>query len=95
MIRNESTESYGTMVIRREDEDIESLIKRFKKKVNRSGILRELKIKSFYEKPSVKLKRKINEARSRRLKDQIKLEKIEKLKKSKKTGEKYHDYSNK
>jgi small subunit ribosomal protein S21 len=62
----------GLVVIRRDNEDIESLIKRFKKKVNNSGILREVRAHSFYEKPSVKRKRKEKEAKIRREKDALK-----------------------
>lgn len=69
-------EASGIMVVTRDNEDIESLIKRFKKKVNRSGILREVKIKSHYEKPSEYKKRKANEAKIRLIKDQIKFSKI-------------------
>jgi small subunit ribosomal protein S21 len=65
----------GILVVKRENEDIESLIKRFKKKVNNRGILRELKNHSFYEKPSVYKKRKQKEARIRKEKDEMKLKK--------------------
>jgi small subunit ribosomal protein S21 len=81
-------ERKGIIVVARENEDIESLIKRFKKKVNKSGILRELKIKSHYEKPSEHKKRKMNESRLRTIKDQLKLDKI------KKKGRKKEDDSN-
>jgi small subunit ribosomal protein S21 len=74
----------GIVVIRRDNEDIESLIKRFKKKVNRSGILREVKKASFYEKPSIAKKRKSNEATIRKIKDELKL----KLKRSNNKNEK-------
>lgn len=78
MVKTSNDEKSGTVVYVRDNEDIESLIKRFKKKVNRSGILRELKIKSAYEKPSEYKKRKRNEARLRLIKDKLKLEKIKK-----------------
>jgi len=76
MLRQRTDKIGGIMVVARDDEDIESLIKRFKKRVNRSGILREVKIKSYYEKPSELKKRKRNEARVRLIKDQIKFSKI-------------------
>lgn len=64
----------GIVVFRKGDsEDIDSLVKRFKKKVNSSGILRELKFKSFYEKPSVLKKRKRKEAQIRREKEEQKI----------------------
>jgi len=51
-------------VVRRKDESIDDLIKRFKRKFTKSGVLQELKEKAYYEKPSVKRKRK--SLRSRR-----------------------------
>ena len=72
MIQN-MDEKKGLVVIARYDESIDSLIKRFKKKVNRSGILREFKDSTFYQKPSIKKKRKRIEAAIRRVKDEQKL----------------------
>ena len=66
-------EKKGLVVIARYDESIDSLIKRFKKKVNKSGILREFKDSTFYQKPSIKKKRKRIEAAIRRVKDEQKL----------------------
>ena len=40
------------------DESFDSLLKRFNKKVQQSGILAELRRKEHFEKPSVKRKRK-------------------------------------
>ena len=40
------------------DEPIEVAIRRFRKKCERDGINRELKKRSFYEKPSLRKKRK-------------------------------------
>ena len=40
------------------DEGIDSLIKRFNKRVQQDGILAELRRGEFYEKPSIKRKRK-------------------------------------
>ena len=37
----------------RENESLERALRRFKKKWERSGVLKEVKRKSFYEKPSV------------------------------------------
>lgn len=72
MIQN-MDEKKGLVVIARYDESIDSLIKRFKKKVNRSGILREFKDSTVYQKPSEKKKRKRIEAAIRRSKDDQKL----------------------
>lgn len=70
-------DSLGVCVIKRDNEDIEILIKRFKKKVNMSGLQRDLKLKSYYEKPSVKKKRKTSEARARMIRDAQKRAKFE------------------
>jgi small subunit ribosomal protein S21 len=42
----------------RKNEDIESLIRRFKKKVSKAGITKEVRDKMYYEKPSDKRRRK-------------------------------------
>jgi small subunit ribosomal protein S21 len=49
-----------------EGESIESALKRFKKKIQKAGILSEIKRRERYEKPSVKRKRKAEAARKRR-----------------------------
>ena len=49
-----------------EDENIENALKRFKKKIQKAGILSEIKRRERYEKPSVKRKRKSEAARKRR-----------------------------
>ena len=51
----------------REHENIESALKRFKKKIQKAGILSEIKRRERYEKPSVKRKRKSEAARKRRV----------------------------
>ena len=48
-----------------ENESIESALKRFKKNVQKAGILSEIKRRERYEKPSVKRKRKAEAARKR------------------------------
>ncbi len=50
-----------------ENESIESALKRFKKKIQKAGILSEIKRRERYEKPSVKRKRKSEAARKRRV----------------------------
>jgi small subunit ribosomal protein S21 len=42
-----------------ENESFDSLLRRFNKKVQLDGTLRELRRREYYEKPSVKRKRKI------------------------------------
>lgn len=49
-----------------ETESIESALRRFKKKIQKAGILSEIKRRERYEKPSVKRKRKSEAARKRR-----------------------------
>ncbi len=50
-----------------ENESIESALKRFKKKIQKAGILSEIKRRETYEKPSIKRKRKSEAARKRRV----------------------------
>ncbi len=45
-------------VVATENESIDSLLKRFNKKVQQAGILSELRRREHYEKPSVRRKRK-------------------------------------
>ncbi len=52
----------------REDESLESALRRFKRKCEKSGILSELKKRQHYEKPSAKRKRKALAARKKSLK---------------------------
>ena len=47
----------------RDDESFESALRRFKRKVEKAGVLTELKKRQHYEKPSVKRKRKEMQAR--------------------------------
>lgn len=51
-------EHNGICVVKRPDETLEDLIRRFKKKFAKSGLVRELKEKSAYEKPSARKRRK-------------------------------------
>jgi len=55
-------------VIVREDEPFEQALKRFKKMCEKAGILSEIKKREFYEKPSVRRKKKLMAARKRLLK---------------------------
>jgi len=50
------------------NEPFELAMKRFKKEVEREGILSELKKRQFYEKPSVRGKKKAMAARKRLMK---------------------------
>ncbi len=46
----------------------DQLMRRFKKKVERAGILKDIRAKEFYEKPSAKRRRKKDEGRKRHMK---------------------------
>ncbi|MBQ3864673.1 MAG: 30S ribosomal protein S21 [Clostridia bacterium] len=49
-----------------ENESLESALKRFKRKTQRSGILAEVRKREHYEKPSVRRKKKAEAARKRK-----------------------------
>lgn len=72
----DDVERKGTTVVRREDEDQLNLVKRFKKKVQKHGIEREILLRQFYEKPSVRKRRKRAENLRRLRREQLKLEKF-------------------
>ena len=55
-----------------ENETFESALRRFNKKIQQSGILAEARRREHYEKPSVKMKRKLREAERRRKRRQRK-----------------------
>ncbi len=55
----------GICVYKKKDELFEAMIKRFKRKVNKSGILKEYKDKMEYVKPSIAKKKKILESKRR------------------------------
>lgn len=54
-------ENKGICVVKRKGEKDEDLLKRFKKKFAKSGVLREAKERMYYEKPSDKKRRKKNQ----------------------------------
>ncbi|MDX1642932.1 MAG: 30S ribosomal protein S21 [Thermoanaerobaculia bacterium] len=49
----------------RDDESFESALRRFKRKCEKAGVLTELKKRQYFEKPSVKRKRKEMQARKK------------------------------
>ena len=49
----------------REDESFEQALRRFKKQCEKAGILSELRKREHYEKPSIKRKKKMAQARKR------------------------------
>ncbi|MBQ2700267.1 MAG: 30S ribosomal protein S21 [Clostridia bacterium] len=50
----------------RENESLESALKRFKRQCARAGIVAEVRKREHYEKPSVKRKKKAEAARKRK-----------------------------
>ena len=63
----------GNSVTVKENENINQALRRFKKKVEESGMLDTLRKKEFYEKPTTERKRKAGAAKARwrkKLRDQ-------------------------
>ena len=52
----------------KENESLDSALRRFKRRCSRDGIIGDLRKKEFYEKPSVKKKKKAEAARKRSIK---------------------------
>lgn len=50
--------------------DVEKALKTLKRQLQKDGLFKEIKQRSFYEKPSVKSKRKSREALKKRMKAQ-------------------------
>jgi len=46
-------------IVTGENESFESVLRRFNKKVQQEGVLSEMRRREYYEKPSVKRKRKV------------------------------------
>ena len=67
MPAREGGERYMAGVRVKDNEPIESAIRRFKKQCEKAGILQELKKREHYEKPSVRRKLKAIDARNRAL----------------------------
>jgi small subunit ribosomal protein S21 len=62
---NRFNKSRGTGVVLKEHENINQALRRFKKKVEESGLLDVLRQKEFYEKPTTERKRKKGAAKAR------------------------------
>lgn len=60
-----------TQVVARPGESFESLIRRFKRSVERDGILSDLRKHEYYEKPSVRRKKKSIAARKQAAKRRV------------------------
>ncbi len=52
----------------KENETLDSALRRFKRQCQKSGVLTELRKREHYEKPSVKRKKKAEAARKRKFK---------------------------
>lgn len=57
------------MEIKVNGNDLEKALKLLKRKLQRDGLMGEIKKRSFYEKPSVKLKNKQRQAKKRKAKN--------------------------
>ena len=57
-----------TTILVREDESFESALRRFKKQVEKAGVLSEMRKRQHYEKPSARRKKKALAARKKILK---------------------------
>jgi small subunit ribosomal protein S21 len=55
----------GSGVVLKENENINSALRRFKKKVEAAGTLEDIRAKEFYEKPTTERKRKKGAAKAR------------------------------
>jgi small subunit ribosomal protein S21 len=62
------------LVVEVRNGDINGALRRFKKKVQDSGLLQELRDREFYEKPSIRRKKAKAQARSRWLKKKAQLD---------------------
>ncbi len=56
---------YGNTVFVKDGEPFEKALRRFKKKVQDSGLLQDLRDREFYEKPTTTRKRKKSTAKNR------------------------------
>lgn len=70
---NKKSNLFGNSVEVKEYENINQALRRFKKKIEESGVLEDAKKKEFYEKPTTERKRKKSAAKARwrkKLRDQ-------------------------
>lgn len=79
-----SQEHKGICVVLREGESTEKLINRFRKRYLKDGILQEVRERRFYEKPSVKKRKKWRRNQRARERQQARyLKNLEKIRKKK------------
>jgi small subunit ribosomal protein S21 len=65
MNNNNTVRANGSTVYVKENENINQALRRFKKKIDDSGLLEELRAREFYEKPTTERKRKAGAAKAR------------------------------
>ena len=65
MNNNNTVRANGNTVYVKENENINQALRRFKKKIDDSGLLEELRAREFYEKPTTERKRKAGAAKAR------------------------------
>ena len=65
MNNNNTVRLTGNTVYVKENENINQALRRFKKKIDDSGLLEELRAREFYEKPTTERKRKAGAAKAR------------------------------
>jgi small subunit ribosomal protein S21 len=73
MAKFENNRLKGNTVVLKEHENINQALRRFKKKIDESGLLEDLRAKEFYEKPTTARKRAKGAAKARwkkKLRDQ-------------------------
>ena len=69
----EPKENSGICVVRKKNESMDELLKRFRKKYSKSGLARELRERMAYEKPSQRKRRKRVQAQRLRDKEEEKV----------------------
>ena len=65
MNNNNTVKLTGNTVFVKDNENINQALRRFKKKIDDSGLLEELRAREFYEKPTTERKRKAGAAKAR------------------------------
>jgi small subunit ribosomal protein S21 len=65
MNNNNTIRLTGNTFFVKENENINQALRRFKKKIDDSGLLEELRAREFYEKPTTERKRKAGAAKAR------------------------------
>ena len=65
MNNNNTVRLTGNTVFVKDNENINQALRRFKKKIDDSGLLEQLRAREFYEKPTTERKRKAGAAKAR------------------------------